>query len=214
MSIGWGRIRLLIIDFDNTLVDTFHTLSRGQWEYVEKKLKEKGWHEEYRKVKDEFGKHGFKHTLENSGMTPEQIRYALKHYDDIDVSGLVLFPDAEQLLELPMDKVLITRGEPSLQQQKIDEVGVRGRFKEIVIVPTFEDKRGAIMGILRDHDVLPEEALIIGDRVEEEIADGHALGIPTVLVRRPDLPEAEGGVQPDLTVHTLAAIVKRIKKRR
>lgn len=207
----WNAITLLIVDLDNTLADTFHTLSKNQWAHVERKLAERGWDSAYRELGKDFGKTSFKHALKHSSMTPEQVRYAISLYDEVDVTALRLYPDAEAILGVDIPKVLITRGEPALQERKIAHLGIRKHFLECVIVGTFESKDGAIRAILERHHRRPEEALIIGDRLEEEIATGNSLGAPTVLVRRPDWPVQKGTAQPDLTVRKLTTIAKRLR---
>lgn len=211
MPIDFSKIRLLIIDLDNTLCDTFHTLSKPQWEFVKKKLVEKGWDEPAELLEKNFGKKGFKTTLEESGMSPEQMEYAIEQYDDVDVSPLELFPDATYVLDLDIPKVLLSRGEPELQERKIAHLDLRKQFRDIEIVDTFHTKTDAIRDIVRRHDVRPDEALIVGDRLEEEIMDGNRLGIPAVLVRRPDWPVHEGSARPDLVVENLKQLVDRLR---
>ena len=208
--IPWNKIKLLIVDMDNTLCDTFHTLSKPQWQHVEKKLKEKGWEEYAAIINENFGKKGFKTTLEESGMSDEQIEYAIKVYDDVDVTPLQLFPDAHAILELDMDKILITRGEPELQKRKIAHLDIEKYFSKVDIVDTFHTKTETIEKIRDESGLDSDEILIIGDRIEEEIADGESLGIPTVLVLRPDRPVAESDVTPDYIVNSLQSIAEKL----
>ena len=209
--IDWKKIKLLIVDMDNCLCDTFHTLSKPQWEHVERSLIEKGWGEYAELLKKNFGKHGFKYVLERSGMTDEQVKFAIQVYDDVDVSPLQLFPDAQAILGCHMPKILITRGEPSLQKQKIAHLDLRKHFDEIIIIDTFHTKTETIAEIMQKRDLAPQEGLIIGDRIEEEISDGKKLGIPAVLVRRPDWPVAKANFEPDFIVDNLEIIVNKLK---
>lgn len=213
-DIPWKRIRLLIIDMDNTLCDTLHTLSRPQWIHVERELKARGLVEEAGFIKRNFGKQSFLRTLEASGMSRADMTFALKTYDRVDVKTLKLFSDAKSVLAVPLPKVLLTRGELSLQRKKIAHLGLRPHFSDVRIVSTFQSKRTALKSILLKHRLRPKEALVIGDRIEEEIMDAKALGIPAVLVRRPDWPLAKSRVKPDMVVRDLHTVAKALRLRK
>jgi len=212
-TIPWGRIRLLIIDLDNTLCDTLHTLSYPQWRKVEDAFTSKGWTREARAVRKEFGKRGFLRTLQDAKLTEEQVRFAIRVYDQVDVRPLRLFPDAQSLLDVPLPKTLISRGEPSLQRRKIAHLRIRRYFDDVRIISTFKDKEDAIRKTLREHRVRPREALVIGDRIEEEIAAARRLRVPCVLVRRPDWPVGNHRVTPDLIVRDLGVVARRLPAR-
>ncbi|MDD9954492.1 MAG: HAD family hydrolase [Candidatus Woesearchaeota archaeon] len=209
MTIDFSKIKTLIVDMDNTLCDTFHTLSKPQWGKVEEALEAKGWGAYAALLKENFGKHGFKHTLEHSDMSEEQIKYALSVYEKVDVAPLELFADAHDILDVDIPKILLSRGEPTHQQNKIEHLDLAQYFEKIRIVDTFHTKTDAIKEIIGDSD--PKAFLIIGDRIEEEIADGKLLGIPTVLVRRPDWPVAESDVVPDMVVSSLKSVKEKLK---
>lgn len=201
---------MLIIDLDNTLCDTLHTLSHPQWRKVEKAFIRKGWISEARVVHKEFGKQGFLRTLQDAKLTEEQVRLAIRVYDQVDIRPLRLFRDARYLLDVPLPKTLISRGEPSLQRRKIAHLRIRHCFDEIRIISTFKDKEDAIRAALREHRVRPSEALVIGDRVEEEITAARRLRVPCVLVRRPDWSVGNHRVTPDLTVRDLRIVSRRL----
>jgi FMN phosphatase YigB (HAD superfamily) len=209
--VPWSDIKLLIIDLDNTLCDTFGTLSKPQWESVERALAKKGWESFVRELRNDFGKHGFRYALKRSGMSAAQMRYAVKIYDDVDVRKLRLFPDAKAVLGLPHGKVLLSRGERALQRKKIRHLGIGEYFAQVVIVDTFEDKTKAIKDILRRHRVKPREALIVGDRIEEEITDGMRLGIPTALVLRQGKRAPRSKVKPDVAVRSLGDLARKLR---
>ncbi len=209
-AIPWSDIRLLIIDLDNTLCDTLHTLSHPQWRKVEDAFISRGWTAEARAVRREFGKRGFLRTLQDAKLTEEQVRFAIRVYDQVDIRSLRLFQDARSLLDVPLPKALISRGEPFLQRRKIAHLRIRRHFDDIRIISTFKDKEDAIRSTLRKHRLRPREALVIGDRIEEEIAAARRLRVPCVLVRRPDWPVGPHRVTPDLTVRDLRMVSRRL----
>jgi FMN phosphatase YigB (HAD superfamily) len=212
MAIPWRGIRLLIIDLDNTLCDTLHTLSKKQWTKVSAAFRRRGWVREARVLDRELGKYGFLHTLQKAGLSEEQIRFAIRIYDKADVRTLKLFPDAKALLGVPLHKALLSRGEQRLQRRKIRHLKIAVFFDDIHITPTFQGKEDALRAILQRHRVRPREALVIGDRVEEEISAAKRLRIPCVLVRRPDWPIGKHRVKPDLVVRDLRIVANRLRE--
>jgi len=204
-------IKLLIVDMDNTLCDTHHTLSIPQWRRVETALVKAGKPEHAKAFRKAFGKFSFVKTLESLKMTKEEQRFCVKVYDDVDIRELRLFSDASFILSLNkkiVKKVLVTRGEPRLQERKIRQLGIRKYFDKVYPVHTFETKTDAFKEAMEYFGVKPHECLVIGDRIEEEIKDANKLGIPSVLVRRPDWPIHKGIAKPDRTVRSLRSVAK------
>ncbi len=210
-GVEWKSVRLLIVDMDNTLCDTFHTLSARQWELVASSFEKRGEKDIARGIRSRFGRESFVKTLRELHLTDEQRRFAVRVYDRNPVGSLRLFPDAHALLELAVPKALLSRGEPALQRRKIRHLGIARHFDDIVIVDTFRTKTQAIKDILKRHEARPGDALIIGDRIEEEIADGRRLGVPTALVRRRGWKPGKHVVEPDVTVRSLETIAKRLR---
>lgn len=203
-------IKLLLIDMDNTLCDTHHSLSIPQWKKVEKTLVAMGKPDHADTFRKAFGKFSFMHTLESLDMSKSEKIKCIKAYDSVDVKNLELYPDAKYIFNLEMTKVLVTRGEPELQRRKIKHLGIAEYFDKIYFVHTFDSKRDAFKKAMRDFKVKSGECLAIGDRIEEEILDANELHIPSVLVRRPDWPVHKDHGRPDMTVRSLEAVAKRL----
>jgi len=206
----FSKVKLLIIDLDNTLCDTFHTLSLHQWEKAARALEKDGRVRQADALRGEFGKASF--SLEQLKMPMEERRIAIKAYDAVRVKTLTLFPDAKAIMSHPLPKVLVTRGERKLQDEKVAHLKLQKYFKEIYLVPTFKSKKDAFKAILKRHNLKPGEALVIGDRVEEEIKDANQLRMPSCLVRRPMWPTHKGVAKPTITVRSLRAIAKLLPR--
>jgi len=206
MRIDFSKIKLLIVDMDNTLCDTFHTLSTLQWDRVAKAFEKKGRTDVAVALRKNLGKKGFVKTLDELGLPMAEKRFAVSIYDAVDVRSLKLYPDASAILALKIPKVLVTRGEKSLQVKKIAHLGVKKYFEGVYFVPTFSGKKVYFEKILNKYHLKPDEALVIGDRLEEEIKDANILGVPSVLVLRPEWPIRRGDGVADLTVRSLEKI--------
>lgn len=210
--IPWNDVKLLIVDLDNTLCDTFHTLSLKQWERVEERLKEEGCDLSMQELKENFGKHSFRDTLAAAELAPNLMEIALRVYDDVDISTLKLFDDANEFLAIPLPKVLLSRGEAKLQKRKIDHLGIRNHVEEVVIVPTFDTKKASLAAIMEKYELPPSSCLVVGDRLLEEIKDGSDLGMWTVLVHRSENPVPESDISPSLTVQSLSEITSQFRR--
>jgi FMN phosphatase YigB (HAD superfamily) len=79
-------------------------------------------------------------------------------------------------------KVLVTKGNPSMQIKKLEILGIKDFFEEILICSTSEEKKGLFQQLKEKH---PEcEFWVIGDRIDSEIRFGNELGMKTVLLRK------------------------------
>lgn len=196
---------------DNTLCDTFHTLSKPQWERVAKAFEKKGKPQYAKALRKNFGKFGFVYTLAQLGLNKQEKHFAVREYDKVSVKSLKLYSDAAAIFNLHIPKVLVTRGEKALQIRKIKHLGIRRHFSNIYYTKTFEKKKDVFKRILKEYKVKPKESLVIGDRIEEEIKDANELKIPCVLVRRPQWPIHKGIAKPTMTVWSLYNLTRKLK---
>lgn len=209
--VSFKGIKLLIVDMDNTLCDTFHTLSKNQWEKAAKVLERNGYKKHANIFRKNLGKFSFKHTIEQLGLPERERSLAMQAYDTVAVKNLKLYPDAKAIFEMGIPKVIVTRGDATLQAKKLRHLKLKKYFQKVYYIPTFKLKKEAFRKILKLHKIKPHEALVIGDRIEEEIKDANALGIPSVLVLRPDWPVHRNIAKPTITVRSLYSLRRYIK---
>lgn len=103
---------------DNTLCDTYHTLTIRQWNFVADGFEKKGRLDVAKALRRRAGKQSFISVLKDLELSEQEKRFAVKRYDDNPVKNLKLFPDANAILATPIPKILMTRGEKILQQKK------------------------------------------------------------------------------------------------
>ena len=97
------------------------------------------------------------------------------------------FPDYELVQKLPQTKFLVTSGFSKLQHSKIDNLGIRNDFEEIVILDlqeTNDTKKDIFRRLLDKYQLPKEQVLIVGDDINSEIQAGKELGIDTVIYDR------------------------------
>jgi putative hydrolase of the HAD superfamily len=102
----------------------------------------------------------------------------LRGYGDLDV-----------LAEFRVPLFLVTTGFRDFQESKVDALGIRERFVEVIV----DDIDGYVrLGKYRIFDELlgrhrwqPESVLVVGDNPESEIKAGNRLEMPTVQILRP-----------------------------
>lgn len=203
------RPKLLIVDLDNTICDTFHTLSKHQWEKAAKVLETRGYRKDAAVFRRNFGKHSFKYTMEQLKLPQKERDLAVHAYDSVDVKPLKLYSDAHAILDLDIPKVLVTRGERRLQIKKLAHLKVRKHFEGIYYIKTFQSKQDAFKEILQKFKVERKDAFVIGDRIEEEILDANRMGIRSCLVKRPNWPTHKGIAKPSITVKSLYSLAKK-----
>ena len=80
---------------------------------------------------------------------------------------------------------LLTAGDRQEEEEKIEVLGIRRCFRQIVILPKPENKRLWLEEFVRNFPHDPSHIVIVGDRLDVEIAKGNELGCTTVRVRLP-----------------------------
>lgn len=95
---------------------------------------------------------------------------------------IATFDDYPEILNINSERFLVTTGFLTMQQSKIEHLGIKNDFREIHIVdPTKSNKKEVFAAILQRYDYIPDEVIVVGDDIESEIAAAKALGIHTVL---------------------------------
>jgi FMN phosphatase YigB (HAD superfamily) len=129
------------------------------------------------------------------------------------VRRLEPFEDAIAVLEsLAEDHIVclcVTAGHPETQQRKLSLTGLAAHLTTVCVVPPGDSKEEAIAELMREHDLTPEATVVIGDRIDREIAAARRLGCWAVRVdhgegrfARPEVPDE----QPHYTVPGVIAL--------
>lgn len=190
------RPRVYIFDLDNTLFDTRtipHTITDPLFAALRsenvgddavavdvlEQAFEDSWSIPFPQV---AAKHGL----------PDRLlkRWADLHQNLVFTTPLQPFDDVVEVLSsITTYKILLTSGYPKVQHGKIDALGLRPWFDEILIDaaddPFRKGKQAIIQDLMTDRTWLATDLLIIGDSPTSEIAAGKNLGIPTVQILRP-----------------------------
>jgi len=109
------------------------------------------------------------------------------NYTEKDLSRITLFPGVTHLLtqkklnQKCMTKVLVTKGDNHLQQQKINHLGIDHYFQKVLICPRDEDKKSCFEKAIKDFS--DEDVWVIGNRLDSEIRYGKELGLKTIYLR-------------------------------
>lgn len=147
-------------------------------------------------------KYGFSSAMRTAGyrgFSQLEITQPLHGYGDLAV-----------LEDLPGKLFLVTSGFRRLQASKVRALGLTARFTDILIDaidagPT-QGKRPIFETILSEHQLKPDEVLVVGDNPDSEIAAGNQLGITTVQILRPGVPPADAATHRVRDLHELKAL--------
>ena len=192
------HVRAIILDFDDTIVDTFTELVAPLERRAAEEMVLRGGLDDdpveiaacalllRRTSPDEVEsllQFSFK------GLTDEVLAVRRAIFEKPDPSALRLSPEAEASLrglsEL-YDLYLVSAGPPEFQQAKIQLVGVEPYFKELKVVESdsMEAKKEVFAEIAREHRYAPHEVLVVGNRVDREIEAAIELDMGTVWIKR------------------------------
>lgn len=109
------------------------------------------------------------------------------------------YADHQLVQKIPVPCFLVTSGYRTMQDGKVDTLGIRKWFKEVIIDAIGEPhpadfkpgKQPIFAKIAADMKLQPHEVLVVGDNPISEIAAGKALGMVTVQILRPRVQPGE-----------------------
>ena len=127
------------------------------------------------------------------GFSPAMFEAGWKAYRSLRMPGpLRGYGDLDVLAEFRVPLFLVTTGFREFQESKVEALGIRERFVEVIVDAIDGHVRLGkyrIFGELVDrHRWQPESVLVVGDNPESEIAAGNRLGMPTVQILRMGVP--------------------------
>jgi putative hydrolase of the HAD superfamily len=115
------------------------------------------------------------------------------------------FQILKELKEMQLKLLLLTNGSPDLQQEKIDGVPeIAGYFDHVVISGVFGEGKPAVSIFQYAADllgILPNEGLMVGDKLTTDILGSNRLGMPNAWVNRHGLQATD--IQPTFEVSNL-----------
>jgi putative hydrolase of the HAD superfamily len=131
--------------------------------------------------------------------------------DSIPIDHLVLSPDVAHLLRRLRNNfnlLLLTSGSTAFQNAKIDQLGIRSYFKDVVIVPSGSHllKARALASLASKHTLDHEGMLVVGNRLDQEIAAANSLGMPSVWIKYGEgceMVPISGRTDPDFTIENV-----------
>ena len=150
----------------------------------------------------------------------DAIEEALHTYNRDDVPPIKPFDDAvstiETLIERGLKIALVTTGRRNRQLSKIERTGLTTFFAEGSNLFIHEegddqpDKQHQLEMALASGDLVPEETLSVGDKLDSDIAVGNRIGLVTVRFRhgrQKDLEPSAPEERPDYDIHALSEIL-------
>ncbi|HHT9112299.1 MAG: uridine diphosphate-N-acetylglucosamine-binding protein YvcK [Planctomycetes bacterium] len=189
------KIKAVIFDLDDTLYDCSGSLIDASRRRAAKALVEAGLpcteEEVYQLQKELSEKHGPYHLIFNEivnkyNADSKLVTIAYKAYNSSEVSEIKPFPYVNPTLKELKEKgyklFLLTVGVHERQEKKINILGLKPYFDEIVISDQeiglpMED---CMRDLIERHNINFREAVMVGDRVREELRIAKSLGMTAI----------------------------------
>ncbi|HUT32977.1 MAG TPA: uridine diphosphate-N-acetylglucosamine-binding protein YvcK [Planctomycetota bacterium] len=230
------KIKAILFDLDDTLFDCYGLLVGAARRRAARAMVQAGLpcteEEAYQKQLEVLEEHGprfdvFDAMAQMHGMPPSLAQAALAAYNSEEVGDIQPFPDVpETLAELRSQGyrlLLLTTGVYARQQKKIEALGIKGCFDDILIndIEMGDHRDDCFQDLLTRHHLKPDEVLCVGDRVQSEIKSGNALGMITVqmlhgrfkdLVPKTELEEPDYKISRISELHYILRVVNRRNK--
>ncbi|MBM4046243.1 MAG: uridine diphosphate-N-acetylglucosamine-binding protein YvcK [Planctomycetes bacterium] len=188
-------INSIILDLDDTLYDCTGSLVELARRKAAQAMVEAGVpcsaEDAYRLQVELSEKYGpyylvFDAIAKRYGMGASMVEKALHAYNSDEVPPIhpfpLVVPTLRQLRAEDYRLILLTTGIHRRQQRKIELLGLRDYFDEVIIN---DQERGVPLadcfrGILNRYHLTPRQVACVGDRVRDEIRVGNDLGMTTV----------------------------------
>ncbi|UJS18148.1 MAG: uridine diphosphate-N-acetylglucosamine-binding protein YvcK [Candidatus Jettenia sp.] len=189
------KIKAVIFDLDDTLYDCTGLLIDASRRRAAKAMVEAGLscteEEVYQLQKELSDKYGPYHLVFNEIVNKYRantklINIAYKAYNSSEVSEIKPFPDVIPTLKELKDRgyylFLLSVGVHERQENKINILGLRPYFDEIVINdqeigPLMED---CIRNLIGRYTISPCETVMVGDKIRDELRIAKSLGMITI----------------------------------
>jgi len=121
------------------------------------------------------------------------------------------FPETKEVLLAPgFKKVLVSRGDPAIQNKKVEVLGIKNFFDDIFVCSTLGEKKELFERIAKKYKAKKGEVFIVGDRIDSEIRYGNMLGFVTILLKHgkyKDLKPKDEFEVPTFTIQNLRQVV-------
>lgn len=98
------------------------------------------------------------------------------------------------------------------KQRLLQSLGLLELMDWVRVVP--EKTPGVFSEFTKEFNLSPDETLVIGDRLSEEIAVGQGLGMKTVWIQIEKLPAPEGMIKPDFIISSVTELTDLLEKLR
>ncbi len=202
--------QLLVFDFDGTLVDTKQDIADS----VNRALTELKLRTLDRETLHTFIGKGVNHlmtrSLEGTGYTdlPSAIDAFMRHYEEHLMDQTSLFPNCRETLEHFSEKenTILSNKPTRFITQILDALDCCEPFSTIIggdLMPAKKPDPGGLLHILEQHNVRPEDALMIGDSLVD-VDTGKRAGVKTCGVTYGHAGrETLESVQPDWIIDDL-----------
>lgn len=177
--------RLLVFDFDGTLVDTKQDIADS----VNRVLNELGLRTLDREILHTFIGKGVNHlmtrSLEGTGYDdlPRAIDAFMRHYEEHLMDQTDLFPNCRETLDYFSNKenTILSNKPTRFISRILEALDCEAPFSTIIggdLMPAKKPDPGGLLHILEKHQVRPEETLMIGDSLVD-VETGKRAGVKT-----------------------------------
>ena len=189
-----SKIKVIIFDLDNTLHDT-EFLTESVLNKTVSTMIEKGM-----KCNVEEGIGKFKEIISlnpsadkirklarSFGSYDENVVEAgIKSYTNPEFEKLIIYLDTKEVLEKLKENhklILISQGNLENQNKRIDVLGIRDYFDEILLCE-HSRKEEVFKKVFSNLELKADKILVVGDRIDNEIKIGNELGMQTCRIMK------------------------------
>lgn len=177
--------KALFLDLDNTIYPVHAIGERLFAPLFDLLEKEANLDSNLQKVKDEVMRRPFQKVAEDYHINPKITEKATNILKDLEYNDPIQpFTDFSYIVNLRMDKFLITTGFRRMQESKVRMMKLQSIFNRVYIIDpmvTETEKKDVFLDIIERYKLDKSDVLIIGDDLESEIKAAKELGVEGIL---------------------------------
>jgi FMN phosphatase YigB (HAD superfamily) len=189
-------IKALIFDLDNCVAaskEVGEDLLEPAFDAIRQANRGQVSGDDLQKAFTDMWRYALDWVAERYGFSNEMRDAGWRVFENLEVTHPMFgYGDLNVLGTLPVQRFLVTSGFRRLQESKFKALKLAPLFNAMYVdaidEPNRLGKQEMFQQILAEHQLTPDQVLVIGDNADSEIAAGNRLGIRTVQTLRPEVP--------------------------
>ena len=202
-SLTVNNIKAIVFDLDDTLFDCYNQLVIPARKFALRQMISAGLDVSFEelsamraRLSNTSEEHIYRKLIKSFNISDEKKSakimnagfYSYYNYFQIKRPEIKPFPNVKECLNKLKESYnifLLTAGVVRTQELKVESLGLKNCFHKLYFQDLKDgfDKEKILREIMKDNDLNPEEVLVVGNRIDSDIAPAKNIGAHTLLIK-------------------------------